>query len=124
MNRIVEYIKLIPKGLPNSLQIIKGIVYSVGLFYDLIGDKKKKEIINRRMICLDCPYNNKLANSSPDYFRLFKKEYKTNRKDLHCTICGCPIKIRTASLDTECAISEWNDEHKEMFLPLKWNKYN
>jgi transcription elongation factor Elf1 len=124
MNRVVEYIKLIPKGLPNSLQIIKGIVYSVGLFYDLIGDKKKKEIINRRMICLDCSYNNKLANSSPDYSLLFKKEYKTNRKDLHCTICGCPIKIRTASLDTECAIGEWNDEHKEMFLPLKWHKYN
>lgn len=122
IGKMLEYIHLIPKGLPNSIKILKGMFYSVGLFYNLIGDEKKQVINNRRLICIDCPYNSYLAKNSKDYFNLFNKNYKTNRKDLHCSFCGCPIKIRTASLDSSCAIEEWNTETQST-LTLKWEKY-
>jgi len=48
--------------------------------------------------------------------------YKTDRDDDHCIWCGCPIASRTASLEMNCGIQNYNYEN-QADLPLKWKEH-
>jgi hypothetical protein len=120
MSKFLEYLNLVPKGIPNIKSIIKGIVNNVELKYKMLSEDSRKEIIRRRLICLNCPFNNINAKVSKEYFELNKEHYTSDRTDNHCSFCGCPIDIRTASLECNCGIEEWNDKHPNNTIQLKW----
>lgn len=115
--KLIEYLKLIPKGLPNIVEIVRGLINNVELKYDRLPEDIKDEIIRRRVICLSCPYNSINAKTSEEYFSLYREHYATEREDEHCIFCGCPIEVRTASLDCNCGAEEAD-------LPPKWEKYD
>jgi len=122
-SKIKEYVKLIPRGIPNITKIVSGIVSNVELKYGFLREDERLEIIRRRIICEGCPFNNRNASSSEEYLKVTKGHYDSKREDFHCSFCGCPIEIRTASLQSDCGIEYWNSINKNT-LPLKWEKYN
>ena len=124
MNKYIEYIKLVPKGIPNINSILKGIVNDVELRHKLLSENNRDEIIRRRLICETCPFNSIGAKTSSEYFILTGNHYRSSRKDKHCSFCGCPINIRTASLCSDCGIEEWNEFNKDKSIELKWKAYN
>lgn len=120
MSKWVEYLKLIPEGIKNPQAILEGVINDVKFSYNLLDEDKKEEIIRRRLICEGCPFMSENAKTSSEYKEVTGTNYKTQRKEEHCSFCGCPLKTRTASLDKTCGISAWNKNNKEQ-LPLKWD---
>ncbi len=118
MSKLLEYAALIPKGLPNSINIIKAIINDVTL--SSLPEETKEEIIRRRVICNGCPFNSRNAQTSEEYKELTGQHYFTKREDLHCSFCGCPMSTRTASLKNNCGAEVWNEENSENKIELKW----
>lgn len=116
--KLLEYLKLVPKGLPNSIAIIQGIINNVQL--ENLPEEERDVIIKRRICCTTCPFNNVNAKTSPEYFQLTTTHYKTKRNDDHCAMCFCPIKTKTASLHVDCGLSSWNESHPDKQIELKW----
>jgi len=122
MSKYIEYLKLIPKGLSNPLKILEGWVNEYNC--DNLKPEEIEEIIKRRTICEECPLNSINAKTSQEYKDLFGSNYETERSELHCSICACPISTKTASLSSECGLDLYNNQHPENLQQLKWNKYN
>lgn len=122
MGKIREYMKLIPRGIPNIKDIINGVINNVEMQYNGFPEEQRNEIIKRRVLCETCPFNNRNANSSKEYKEITGENYVSSRNDFHCSFCGCPIEIRTASLSSNCGIEYWNISHNAN-VPLKWKKY-
>jgi hypothetical protein len=69
----------------------------------MLPEDEQAEIVRRRLICADCPFNS--VNAKLD-------GYKSDRLDEHCTMCGCTINRKTASLSSACGIDCCNAEPK------------
>lgn len=115
MSKLKEYLKLIPKGIANIDKVVEGWVNSFKMDLDALPEDEKDVIIERRLICQYCPYMSENAK---------EKGYKTDRHDAHCTMCGCPILQKTASLSSNCGIETYNLTHPDNPLPLKWTAYD
>jgi hypothetical protein len=103
--------KLINLFLENFKQISNGLYTS--LIFHFLNKNEQQVIKNRRNICATCPY------MSENYKKL--GVYSSNRKDKHCSICKCNIKLKTACLKCNCGIEKYN-ESNEIPLKLKWEK--
>mgnify|MGYP001594690488 CR=1 FL=1 len=85
--------------------------------------------MRRRLICKACPFNSNNAEN-----------YKSDRIDEHCIMCGCTITRKTAALTANCGIDCCNYESQEecdckntglksfnqknkINMPLKWSAY-
>lgn len=123
MSKFLEYVKLLPSGLANAPAVLEGIVNSVKIEYGALDDDKKEEIVRRRVICEGCPFNSYNAQTSEEYKELVGKNYFTDRDDIHCAFCGCPLGTRTATLSKPCGIASWNKNNKDNQIPLKWKPY-
>jgi len=123
MSKISEYLALIPKGIPNALDIVKAIKVNSQMEHGSLPKDKLNEIVRRRIICASCPFNSENAKVSDEYESLIGANYKTTRNDVHCAFCGCPVNIRTAALNKDCGMSSWNEDHPDQKLTLKWDKY-
>ena len=115
MSKLTEYISLIPDGLKNLPAVITGIRNNIKLELGELSQEEEDEIIRRRLICQACPFmsTNAVKNGT----------YTTAREDEHCTMCGCPIKTKTANLNTNCGIETYNARNLDNQLQLKWEKY-
>lgn len=123
MSKLSEYLKLIPKGLSNIENVIEGISNSKKFKKNQLSNAQLKEIIRRREICGNCPFNSKNAPTSPEYKKLFGDSYKTDREDLHCSICACVIEYKTASFNDDCGLIHYNHDFPENPQELKWRKF-
>lgn len=65
----------------------------------------------------------KNSQKSEEWKIITGSHYKTNRKDDHCSFCGCTIEMRTGSLNSNCGIESWNLSNPDKPLPLKWAKF-
>lgn len=119
MNKYIEYLKLLPKGLSNPKQVLEGWWNDYN--FENLPQDQIEEILKRRAICHSCPFSSANAQSSKEYFDIFGEHYETDRKESHCSLCGCPSEKITASLSADCGIAH-NDKTKH--LKPKWNKYN
>ena len=124
MSSIVDYLKLLPKGVKNIDNIIEGTINSVKSEFGMLTDLEQQEIVKRRLICQSCPLNSINAKTSEEYKTLYGENFKSDRVDLHCGCCLCNINLKTSSLYSECGIQSYNEEHKENKQPLKWDKFN
>ena len=124
MNKYLEYIKLLPKGLANIDKVFEGIVNETKLKYKTLSEDQQAEIIKRRVICQACPLNSINALESKEYKDLFGVNYNTKRDSLHCSICSCDIALKTSSLGSDCGLSYYNETHPENIQELKFTKYN
>lgn len=119
MSALLEYLKLIPKGITNASAILEGIVNKVKINYGHLDQDEKEEIIRRQVICKSCPFMSTNAAENPAL------AYKSDRMDEHCTLCKCNIDIKTASLQSNCGIEAYNltEQGKASPLDLKWKAY-
>jgi hypothetical protein len=117
-----EWMETIKKGIPNIDKIFQGFLNDVRFQFKDLSEDKQNEIARRRVICKECPFNSIKATSSNEYKELHGESYKTNRTDNHCSLCGCVVNIKTASLESNCGIEEYNKLNKSN-IPLKWTKY-
>jgi TPP-dependent indolepyruvate ferredoxin oxidoreductase alpha subunit len=122
MNKIEEFLKLIPKAMSNPLQIIEGIRNDIKFNNKNLKEEELDEIVRRRLICNNCPLNSINAKESKEYSDLFNGHYSTNRTDFHCSICSCNIDLKTASLSSNCGLEYYNENNKDI-QELKWTKY-
>lgn len=123
MSKFTEYLKLIPRGLPNAGQILESIVKDVQMKLGRLPEEQQKEIIRRRLICQTCPFMSKNAKTSLEYRLLTGANYDTDRLDEHCSFCGCELNMRTRALSSNCGIETWNKSNPKNQLPLKWTKF-
>lgn len=123
MSKLTEYLKLIPKGIPHTKEIVESIVNNINLHRKHLSENKKDEIIRRRIICTTCPFMSKNALNSSEYYSLVGYNYHTDRNDDHCVFCGCNIEMRTGSLSSRCGIDSWNKDNPGKELTVKWDKY-
>lgn len=123
MSQIAEYLKLLPKALPNADKILKGIVTEVQFKMGKLSEEEKVELIKRRVMCKGCPFMSINTNTSEEYKSLTGKEYTSSRKEEHCSFCGCGINRRTSSFESECGAETWNKENPNNTIPLKWTKF-
>ena len=124
MSVIKDYLKLFPKGLKNIDKIIEATINSVKNEFGTLKEEEQEEIVKRRLICQACPFNSINAKTSEEYKNLYKEDYKTDRVDLHCSICSCNVALKTASLSSDCGLTNYNLEHPENEQELKWKKFN
>lgn len=120
MSKLSEYLALIPKGLPQSIQVMRAISNEIKLKNDQLPENEKNEIIRRRYICSMCPFNSVNAQNSEEYKTLTGKNYTTSRTDLHCSFCGCPINTRTSGLKSNCGAEVWNKDNSNKQIELRW----
>jgi len=121
MNKYLEYLKLVPKFFTNADKIIEGWINDAKLEHGSLSKEDEAIIITRRAICSECPFNSfNLRNNDALYKEMFKEDFKTDRSDEFCGICSCPLVKKTASLASNCGIENWNLEHPEQKLELKW----
>jgi hypothetical protein len=123
MSKFTEYLHLIPKGLANPGNILEGWINDLKLENGTLKEDEVAEILRRRSICEQCPFNSILAKTSQEYYDTFNENYKTERTDLHCSVCACPIKKKTASLDSECGLGS-DKKALEKNGGLKWTTYS
>jgi hypothetical protein len=118
MSKISEYLQLIPDGIRNIDKVAEGIKNSVLLELGTLDEQSLNIIIERRKICAVCPYLSENAKKAG--------WYTTAREEEHCTMCGCPIKTKTASLASNCGIEVFNANLKPGASPLqlRWIKTN
>jgi len=115
MGILIEYLKALKKGLENPEKVLEGWINDAKLQRGTLSDDETEEIIRRRVICNECPFMSKNAVEAGNYH--------TSREDEHCIHCSCPIKKKTASLESNCGIEEFNKRNSKNQLPLKWEKY-
>ena len=61
---------------------------------------REEEVSKLRMkICNECEHHS--------------KHHSTNRPDVHCFLCKCPLATKTRSLDSECPIKKWSKVKKD-----------
>jgi hypothetical protein len=68
----------------------------------ILPEEEQAEIVRRRLICAECPFNSDLAKQAGTY--------SSDRIDIHCIMCGCTIARKTASLSSACGITCCNAE--------------
>lgn len=123
MSKLKEYLDLVRKGIPNIDKIAEGLINQVKMEYDFLPEHEQEEIARRRLICQECPLNSIKALKSEEYKELYKENYKTDRSDLHCSVCSCIVNTKTSSLASECGLSYYNESNPNNKQPLKWTKY-
>ena len=123
MSKLTEWIKLVPKALKNPDKILEGWINDIKLEHGDLPEDKIEEILKRRAICKECPLNSINAKTSKEYKELFGFNYTTEREELHCSICSCPIKQKTASLSSNCGLETYNENNPNNIQELKWTKY-
>lgn len=116
-------IQLIPSAWENKEKILEGVVNSVKLEHNLLSEDEQEEIIRRRIICESCPLNSINAKISEEYKKLFGENYSNDRKDLHCAVCSCNVKLKTSSLGSNCGLTYYNENNPENKQELKWKTY-
>jgi predicted Zn-ribbon and HTH transcriptional regulator len=88
---------------------------------NLVPPAYLKEVIDttvtdRMNICRECEHYSENAKN---------RGYKTVRRDIHCTNCGCTLSAKSACLSCECPLQKWmavlsyNDQQE---LEKKWKK--
>ena len=97
MSKWVEILKLIPKGIANIDKVAEGFMNDIRLENGTLSEPQVEEITRRRLICKGCPFESDN-----------KENYETQRTDLHCTLCGCPISTKTACLGCACGAEQYN----------------
>jgi hypothetical protein len=112
--------KLIPKGIKDIDKIIVAISNDIALEHGMLKEEDKEIILGRRLICSTCPFMSKNAVQSKEYFDLINGHYSTDREEDHCSMCGCPTKIRTAAFTKNCGMEAWNIDHPNNQKELKW----
>jgi hypothetical protein len=109
--------------LQNADKILHGMTNKVANHFRLLSDEKKEIIADRMERCLGCPYNSINARVSQEYEQLTGKHYDTARPELHCSLCGCILEIKTSSLSSDCGIVDWNEDNPDKQLEPKWTKH-
>jgi hypothetical protein len=121
---LTEYLKLLPRGLKNADKIIEGLINETKSLYNGLTEEEHNEIVKRRLICQSCPFHSLNATTSKEYLDLFGEHYQSDRKDEHCSVCGCNEKVKTSSLSSDCGLVIYNEKNPENIQELKWTKFN
>lgn len=111
---LTEYLKLVTRGLQNPGEVIKGWVNVLKEELGALPEDQLNVILERRLICGSCPFMSENAK---------KTGYKTERVEQHFILCSCPIKSKTANLDSTCGALYFNENHPETPLEIKWFPY-
>lgn len=123
MSILTEYLNLIPKALGNPQEVMEGWLNVVKMEVGSLPQDQVEEILRRRLLCGACPFMSENAFNETTYKDVMGVNYSSKRKDHHCTLCACPIKSKTASLEATCGAQYWNETNPTKLLEVKWMPY-
>lgn len=121
MSKYLEYAKAALKGIKNPDLIVEGWINEIKIESGDTDENSLAEILRRRDICSSCPFNSINAQSSKEYLEIFKENYISKRNELHCSLCLCPIKTKTASLHSDCGMTTCKETKN---MEPKWKSFN
>lgn len=117
---IGEYLEVVKRGIQNKDNIIEAIRTASEIKNKTgeISDDAIAEIMRRKDICANCPFNSKNAEKISGY--------KTVIPFQHCIHCFCRIggeDSKEYCLSCKCGISEYNKHNPGNEKPLKWEPF-
>lgn len=115
MNKMMEYLSLLPKGMKNPEKVLEGIWNNIKMANGNMPEDEVEEIMRRRLICAGCEFMSKNA--------IAMGLIKSKRTEDFCSLCQCPILGKTASLSSNCGIVFYNEGHPDTQLVPKWTAY-
>ena len=115
-----DYLKLIPKALGEPKLVLAGWINDAKMRNNLLTEEEVDIIVKRRLTCSTCPFMSNNAKTSSEYKELTGSNYVDSKIFEHCSLCGCPLTKKTASLESNCGVEDWNEENPNKQLELKW----
>lgn len=120
---IGEYLKMVKDGIKNGDKIIEALKTSAllknGNQGHVITDEAIAEILRRKEICSNCPFNSRNAK--------VERNYTSSLPFEHCTLCKCRIGYDDSKeycLSCNCGIEEWNRRNPDKTPQLlKWTSF-
>lgn len=120
MGKLQDIINTVSNGLKHPESVLEGWVNDIKMENGSLTENEINLILKRRIICEECPLNSIKAKTSKEYFDLYGSHYESSLDFLHCSICSCPIKKKTACISCHCGLTEYNDKNPDNFQNLKW----
>jgi hypothetical protein len=113
-----DYLGLVLNGIKNGDKIIEAMVVSSQIKNGTAMAEEIAEIMKRKEICANCPFNSK--NAAAHGLQKFDLPFD------HCIHCKCRIggdDTKEYCLTCNCGITEWNKRNPDKQLPLKWKAF-
>lgn len=112
-----QYLDVVKKGIQNKDQIIEAIKTASEIKNKTgeVSDEAIAEIMRRKDICANCPFNSKNAKEISGYKSFLPYE--------HCIHCLCRIggnDTKEYCLSCKCGLTEYNKLHPDNPKELKW----
>lgn len=117
-NKIKDYLTVVKNGIANGDKIIESIWVSTQVKNGTVSEKAVAEIMKRKEICAGCPFNS--LNAAANGMKPLDVSFQ------HCILCTCRIggdDTKEYCLSCKCGISEYNRQHPDKPLPLKWEAF-
>lgn len=119
MSAIKDYLNIVRAGIKNGDKIIESLVVASQVKNGTASEGAIAEILRRKEICANCPFNSKNAKRDRGYNSSIPFE--------HCTLCLCRIGAddsKEACLSCTCGINEWNKRNQDKPpMEVKWGPY-
>lgn len=122
MGALNEYIRMGIKGAKNLPNVVQGNWNLLKDNLGLLPEDQKQEAERRFLICQSCPFNS--VNSAKSGF------YHTERSELHCSVCKCPVEAKVMAMNDKCGLSlivDINNDHGNQYIDgykILWESYD
>jgi hypothetical protein len=119
---IGEYLTAVKRGIQNGDKIVESmwIAAQIKKGNETITEGAIAEIMRRKDICVQCPFNSANAKKAGTYNSSLPYE--------HCILCSCRIggdDTKEYCLSCECGVSVWNKNHPPtQQMQVKWGPYD
>ena len=104
-----EYLTMAANGAKNFSNVVEGNFNLLKDRLNLLPQDQQDEADRRFSICNDCPFNS--VNAVKNGW------YETQRIDLHCSICSCPLEAKVLAFDDKCGMSNLSG------WKIRWDVY-
>lgn len=115
MSKLKDWLTVVKNGIINGDKIIEAIRISSMVKNGTATDEQVAEILRRKEICANCPFNSKNAEANG----LKKLDVPFE----HCIHCACRIggeDTKEYCLSCNCGLKVWNKNNPDKQIPLKW----
>lgn len=120
LRTLKEYTEVIMNGIANGDKIIEALIVSAKAKNEKINAEALAEILRRKEICAECPFNSKHAIASGTY---------TSSLDFqHCILCKCKIggeDTKEYCLSCNCGAEVFNTMNPHLpAIQVKWKAFD
>lgn len=118
-----EYLDMVKTGFKNRDKILEAMQISAQIKnkddHSEISNEAIAEILRRKDICAECPFNSRNGKQKGTYTSSLPYE--------HCTLCKCRIGYDDSKefcLSCNCGAESWNEAHPKLKpIEVRWKSF-